>query len=563
MSIGTDAGPRPIPVPEHFPFEWDDPADAHGFWEREVMHFPTQVTVLNEDLLQRMVVGSFNAACEHYDMPIRNSYRRVNTWMYQGIAPVSHDPGVMQEIGKRAGENLGRAIGTQIERWHGESLPELERMYEVWDGFDLDGVTDERFLTHLDRTVELFVRAWEIHFQTVFPVMVGGSLFHDLHDELLGEEDGFDAYRLLQGLDNKSLEADRALHRLSRTAQRNPAVLAVLAREAAADVPGTLAQTPGTEEFRAELEAYLEEYGKRLRLYLTLSEPSYIEDPSPLITALKDAVTRPDSDPDAELAGAARERELLIAAARERLSGLPESVVEQFDYLLDGAQQSAVIQENHNFAIDCRVNYEVRRVLLAAGRRLHAAGTIDDPNDVFNVRLAELRDALAGNADPSLPERVAERRAELDRWREQPYPPALGTLPPGPPPDDPIGRAVGRFFGTPPLASAEATLIYGLKGSPGTARGRARVIRSLADAHRLGAGEVLVTETTAPPWTPLFARAAAIVTDAGGILSHCAVVAREYGVPAVVGTRTGTRAIEDGRLVEVDGTAGTVRMLDE
>jgi phosphoenolpyruvate synthase/pyruvate phosphate dikinase len=102
-----------------------------------------------------------------------------------------------------------------------------------------------------------------------------------------------------------------------------------------------------------------------------------------------------------------------------------------------------------------------------------------------------------------------------------------------------------------------------LKGSPGTARGRARVIRSLADAHRLGAGEVLVTETTAPPWTPLFARAAAIVTDAGGILSHCAVVAREYGVPAVVGTRTGTRAIEDGRLVEVDGTAGTVRMLDE
>jgi rifampicin phosphotransferase len=209
------------------------------------------------------------------------------------------------------------------------------------------------------------------------------------------------------------------------------------------------------------------------------------------------------------------------------------------------------------------VNYEVRRVLLAAGRRLHAAGTIDDPNDVFNVRLAELRDALAGNADPSLPERVAERRAELDRWREQPYPPALGTLPPGPPPDDPIGRAVGRFFGTPPLASAEATLIHGLKGSPGTARGRARVIRSLADAHRLGAGEVLVTETTAPPWTPLFARAAAIVTDAGGILSHCAVVAREYGVPAVVGTRTGTRAIEDGRLVEVDGTAGTVRMLDE
>ncbi|MCY3602659.1 MAG: PEP-utilizing enzyme, partial [Chloroflexi bacterium] len=97
--------------------------------------------------------------------------------------------------------------------------------------------------------------------------------------------------------------------------------------------------------------------------------------------------------------------------------------------------------------------------------------------------------------------------------------------------------------------------------SPGVYRGRARVIRSLAEAGRLGDGEVLVCGVTAPTWTPYFAVAGAVVTDAGGALSHTAVVAREYGITAVVGTRTGTRAIPDGALIEVDGSEGLVRLL--
>jgi pyruvate,water dikinase len=562
MTTETEARPTPIPIPEHFPFEWEDPAQAHAFWEREVMHFPTQVTVLNGDLLRLMVAGGFNAGCEHYDMPIRNQYGHFNTWIYQAIGPVSHDPAEMEAIGKRAGENLGRVLGTQVERWQNESLPELERMYAEWGRFDLEGAGDQELLAHVDRTVELFVRAMEIHFVTVFPVLVGGSLFHDLYADLFGEEDGFEPYRLLQGLDNKSLEADRALHVLAQSARRNEAVLDVLGREAAADVPRALAETPGTDDFRSELDAYLTRYGKRLSLYLTLSEPSYVEDPTPLITALKDEVTKPNRDPAAELEAAAHERELLVAAVRERLMSFPQSVREQFEYLLSAAQQAAILQEDHNFAIDCRVNYEVRRVLLAAGRRLVSHGIVGSADDVFHLRLAELRDALAGDPPDDLAERVAGRKAELERWADVPYPPVLGSLPPGPPPDNPIARAVGRMFGTPPAESKDAALLTGMKASPGTARGVARVIRSLGDADRLGAGEVLVTETTAPPWTPLFARAAAIVTDAGGILSHCAVVAREYGIPAVVGTRVATHTIRDGQHVEVDGALGTVRILD-
>ena len=87
-------------------------------------------------------------------------------------------------------------------------------------------------------------------------------------------------------------------------------------------------------------------------------------------------------------------------------------------------------------------------------------------------------------------------------------------------------------------------------------------MRALADAAKLQPGEVLVAETTAPPWTPLFGTACAVVTDTGGILSHCAVVAREYGIPAVVGAVVATNRVRDGQLLEVDGDAGTIRLLD-
>ena len=142
----------------------------------------------------------------------------------------------------------------------------------------------------------------------------------------------------------------------------------------------------------------------------------------------------------------------------------------------------------------------------------------------------------------------------------------------GAPPGDggATGRAVVEFFGLAPVAVPEdgsaaaggtTPVIAGLPGAAGVARGVARVLRGLGEADRLAAGEVLVTATTLPAWTPVMTRAAAVVTDTGGALCHAAVVARELGVPAVVGTTRATGAIADGQQVEVDGSRGLVRLL--
>ena len=143
MSHATEAGPTPLPIPEHFPFAWDDPGDAERLWQREVMHVPTQTTVLDDDLQQIVIDDGFNVACDVYEMPIRNAYRRINTYVYQSISPVSHDPAVLEELGKRAGDNLGGAVGIQLERWHGESLPQLGQMYQAFEALDFDGSPEE------------------------------------------------------------------------------------------------------------------------------------------------------------------------------------------------------------------------------------------------------------------------------------------------------------------------------------------------------------------------------------------------------------------------------------
>ena len=190
--------------------------------------------------------------------------------------------------------------------------------------------------------------------------------------------------------------------------------------------------------------------------------------------------------------------------------------------------------------------------MVEVGRRLAEAGVVAEAADVFHLGMAEVRDALA-----TLP---AERKADIERHRGLQPPMQLGTDY-GPRPEDPLSRAFGKFSGTPPEPTEEEGNLNGHAGSPGKIQGTAKVVRSLAEAEKLQQGDILVTGTTSPPWTPFFATAGAIVTDTGGILSHCAVVAREYRILAVVGTGAATKLISDGQVLEVDGDNGIVRIV--
>jgi len=387
------------------------------------------------------------------------------------------------------------------------------------------------------------------------------TLFDELHSELLGAAHAQGTHGLLRGFPNRTLEADHALWRLSEIARTSP-IRAILEERHHGDEMTELELSQAGRDYLARVREYLTEYGKRSELPYELRFPSWCEDTSPVFRAIRDHLQHSARDPFELQPILAQEREELVAEAMQRLQGQPTEVKDRYNQLLRAAQQATVLHEDHNAWIDFQIAYHVRGLLLEFGRRLALAGTIGCVDDVFYLTVDELRATsitLPGTAD--LRSLVVDRRRQMEHFWAISPPAQLGASPVQPPPDAPLARALQRVFGAPPRGGTEPDLVRGIPGAPGVAVGPACVIRSLAEGEKLHPGDVLVIESAQPPWSSLFGIASAIVSDYGGALSHCAIVARDYGVPAVVGTRIATRVIRDGDMLKVDGSGGVVARL--
>jgi pyruvate,water dikinase len=215
---------------------------------------------------------------------------------------------------------------------------------------------------------------------------------------------------------------------------------------------------------------------------------------------------------------------------------------------------------DHHFYIDQSTNAHLRLVLVAIGRVLAREGALDDPEDVMFLRYNELRLLMADPTTRSLKEVVSARRDEREQQATVRPPAWVGTATQAAL-DFPYWSLWGfpeKFHRPPPAKAGE---VHGLGGSPGVIEGSARVVASLEEADQVQAGEILVCTMTNPAWVVLFTKIAGLVTDAGGVASHPAVVAREFGLPAVVGTSDATKRIRTGDRLRVNGTTGVVEIL--
>ena len=203
----------------------------------------------------------------------------------------------------------------------------------------------------------------------------------------------------------------------------------------------------------------------------------------------------------------------------------------------------------------------LRRLLRELGRRAAHAGALEEADDIFWLT-AEEADEIASGLDAG--ESVMTSRVEAVQQRKALW---RGRAQVAPPPALPVGK---KFFGfnvarfmLAAVDPADGDVIKGLGAHAGTVTARARVLQSPEDFGKMQPGEVLVAAITTPAWTPLFALASAIVTDVGGVLSHSSIVAREYDIPAVLATGVATTRIRDGQMLRVDGSTGTVEILDD
>ncbi len=546
-----------IPIPPDFPVNWEKPDDKYLFWQPE-FYFPTPVKPLDV-YLAKMIFRGLDKAFKAYYFPAETDTRYINTCVYYSF---DYDPEETDAKIRRSMEKLNPAMAEMAELWRGEWLPEIRTHLAYWDACDLSALSAQALSEHLDETDRRASRCWDIHFLLYLPMVMAPNPFEEMHHDLFRDEEASDPYELLSGFRSINIESSRALWDLSRRALASTEVRKVLADNDVADVVGILDGSAEGQSFLVEVRSYLQEYGKRGE-HLTLALPAWIENPALVIRNLQDYVTQPDGYLDAELEKTKTRGERGLAEIRDRLRDYPKQVAEQFESLLKLAKEAFVLREEHGHWIDFQVTYYMRRVVLEAGRRLTAAGTVDSRDDVFYLTFDELREAvgiLPETADYS--QRMNERRSIEKRFAEYKPPMMLGAMPSGAFPDDPLSTALFKIEGSELPVPEVSDGLGGHPASSGTVRGTAKVVRSLSEAGKLEPGDIMVAEATGPTWTPFFVTIAGLVTDTGGVLSHSAIVAREYGIPCVVGTGTATSDIRDGQRIEIDGNKGIVRILE-
>jgi len=299
---------------------------------------------------------------------------------------------------------------------------------------------------------------------------------------------------------------------------------------------------PGTSDFDAAWAAYLEEYGHRAFDELEIANPRWYEAPASLLALGAQLATAPQ---DRQSATRARQR------ANEMLQGRPWLARVALTWLAERAARGYALREDaKSHFVDLMAT--ARAILLEIGRRLNLAGHLDDPKDVFFLYVPEALAILEQEWDgDGARNAVTDRQTQLRRWAAENSPDVLI--------EDAAGAKAYRGEAE-AIASAEGTW-KGVAASPGWASGPARLIHGPQQGEKLTGGGILVASTTDPAWTPLFLLADGLVVETGGYLSHGAIVAREFGIPAVVNLPGLMATISDGSGLAVDGNSGMVTLI--
>ncbi len=524
-----------------------------GSWNLDPVHFPRPVTRYWTEMHPEPFRRGTHEFMAYYGSLIES----METQYVNGFAYGMRHPAPEDEIPQRfarAEEVWERKVWRdQLREWDETFKPAAIKTHRELQSVDADALSG-------DELVEYLTRCREHHSQMIYQHMrFTGSAMLPVGDLLahLGSWTGVapsDTLAMLRGAAPVSAGASGELERLIAAVANNTAARTLLDSDGN---PGkTLAEL---RTFRGDVGTAMSEYldlvGYRLLDGFDISGRYALELPDVLLRAIRSSVDGAGSDADVD----AR-----IADIRAQV---PDQHRGQFDELLGEARLMYRLRDERGVFSDIWASGIMRRAVVAAGRRLHGQGRVHDAEHFIDAGFDEMCALVTGTGGPSANE-LAERFADRTSRTAKEAPATLG--PPSPPPPDPSGLppgiarvmnatiiAMGELFGS-SEAPHEENMLRGLAASGGVYEGPARRVSGPTEFDRIVQGDVLVTESTTEAFNILLPLLGAIVTDSGGLLSHSAIVAREYGIPGVVGTREATDRIADGARVRVDGDAGEV-----
>ena len=563
---------------ETFPVEWSSETEKLLFWVYDDLHCPQPLSPMYED------IGGWWLSCDHmfrrFGTPFATDWiaKNVNGYLYTAAIPaeagikagaqeygyaidavVPEDPDYAAKIGTYLGAVLP-TYGLEFANWWRDRLvPEMDHNFAYLEGM-LDrqaelGLMDLACL--LEDAIDVHDRHWKIHWMLNFAQLSATLNLRAVMEKTHGKIDDQLLGRLQNSARDRNWDSIQALWKMKEEAQADPVLAPLFRADTAGEIIRALQGSERGRQFIAErVEPYQKEYGWHAVWSHEFIFPTVREHMEPVIELVRGYI-QTNYDYPTTIAALAAD---IDAAAKEILEGLEGEALEEMRAANEINLRMAPLTPDHHFYIDQGANAHVRHVLIAIGRKLVEAGHLDEPDDVIYFRYNELRVFMGNPAGMDGRVIVAERKAAREKaytFRPREW---VGTVT-----ATQLAFPYLNLWGFPEKflrkESAVAGQVNGIGASPGVVEGVARVVVHEDQFDDVRAGDILVCQMTNPAWVVLFTKIVGLVTDAGGTASHPAVLSREFGIPAVVGTSVATAQIKDGDRVRVNGNTGLVEIL--
>ena len=561
---------------EEFPIQWED-GERELFWIYDDLHIPNPVSPMFFD------IGGWWLTCDHmfrrFGTPFASDWvaKNINGYVYTAAVPadsalraeateyqnryvprVPRDAQYPQQIGTYMVAVLPHYAANFLDWWRQRLRPEMEHNFAYLDNYDTGNVSLVELAVLLEDAIDIHDRHWKIHWMLNFAQFSSTLNLNAMIQQVKGEVDPSLMGRLQSSVEDRNWDSIEELWRMKEEIKGDEELRQAFGGETAGDVLRALQNSERGRQFLSErIAPYQQEFGYKSIWSHEFAYPTWKENAAPIIEMLR-GYLETDYDYPSTINAV---KEDLEKAIHELMDDVPAGEErEKLQNALDLSLGMNTLTPDHHFYIDQGTNARLRLVLIAIGKKLIESDVIDDPEDVMYLRYNELRLLMANPAALDARSLVSERRDEREqafqvRPREWAGTATQVAL------DFPYNALWGfpeKFYREPPKKTGE---IRGLAASPGVVEGPARHVTSLEEFNQVKQGEILVCRMTNPAWVVLFTKIVGLVTDAGGVTSHPAVVSREFGIPAVVGTSNATERIKTGDRVRVNGATGVVEVL--
>ena len=546
------------------PIEWASEDEKKLHYWLDDLHCPQPISPMWFD------IGGWWLTCGYmyrrFGVPFGKDWvaKTVNGYLMSAVVPRTAE----EESGLWAYYNMVMPVYADkfLDWWKRRYLPEIERNFEYLDTFPMDTASLPELMILLEDARDIQERHWRLHWMLNLAQFQASITFESALVALVGEQHKPLAGRILVSDEDRNWDSVRSLWELKEHVKTSGRLRKVFDdHETAAGVMHTLATFDEGRALQKDIDAYKNEYGNKSMYAHEYIYPTWRENPTPIVEALRGYLLS-DYDYERDVRQLRDNRE---AAIRELWALVPSTAsTEDRDKLktaLDLALKMTPLTPDHHFYMDQGTYARVRLVLMGVGRKLVQLGALEQPDDIMFLRYEELRNLSANPTTADARALVKQRRA--DREKAFALRPRLwaGTITDWSMHGEPYKQLLwdwpGIYERSKNAATQPAGSVKGLGASAGVYEGTARVVESAEQFDQVKKGEVLVCKMTSPAWVVLFTKIGGLVTDSGGALSHPAVVSREFGIPAVVGTRTGSQQIQTGQRVRVNGASGLVEIL--